>query len=119
MRSGAIWALVATGVLVTASAIAGAAFSFFSWALALNGFMGQERAVNASMVTFIVLASILTLACIVLSVLAAYRLAVKWNWHAAGAALLSTAIFSVVVVGLQILSVVISVIVASNMRTTR
>lgn len=111
--------MVLTGVLVTAAAIATAAFSFFMWALALNGFMGQDRAVNASMITFGVLASLLTLASISLSLYSVYYLSEKRGWNATGSAVLSTVLFSAVVGGLQLLSVLISVIVANQMRTTR
>jgi len=119
MRTGAVWALISTGILVAVSAAATGAFSFFMWALALNGFMGQERAVNTSMITFIVLAGVLSLVCVAVSAYSTYYLSVKRMWNAAGAAVLSIVAFAVVGGGLQLLSVFISVIVASAMRTTR
>ena len=119
MRTGAIWALISTGIVVTASAVATAAFCFFMWALALNGFMGQERAVNVSMITFIVLGGVSTLASIAFSVYSAYHLSVKRSWNAAGAAILSIVVPAILAGGLQLLSLFLSVAVASQMRTTR
>lgn len=119
MRKASIWAMVLTGVLVASTAVATGAFSFFMWALALNGFMGQDRAVNASMITFVVLAGLAALASIALSVFSVYHLSEKRGWNAAGSAVLSTLVFSAAAGGLQLLSVLISVIIASQMRTTR
>lgn len=81
--------------------------------------MGQERAVNASMVTFIVLAVVFSVLCLALSLLSVYYLSVKRAWNAALAAVLSVVVLSVAAGGLQLVSVVISVIVAEQMRTTR
>ena len=89
------------------------------WALALNGFMGQEQAVNVSLITFFLLGGILSLVCIAMSVYSAYYLSVKRMWNAAGAAVLAIVVFAAVAGGLQLLSVFISVAVASQMRTMR
>jgi hypothetical protein len=105
--------------MVTASAVATGALWLFMWALALNGFMGQERAVNVSMITFFVMTGIFSLASIALSVYSAYYLSVKRMWNAAGAAILSIVVFATAAGGLQLLSLFISVAVASQMRTTR
>lgn len=119
MSKGTIWALIITAVLMFAVAIICAAFSFFMWALSLNGYVGQESAVNTSLITFVVLASITSLACIALSLVLVYFLAAKKKWDAAGSAVLSTVLFAALTAGGQILSIIISVIVADQMRTTR
>ena len=119
MRSGSITALIITGLLVLVSLAALGVFSFFMWALALNGFMGQERAVNASMITFIALAVFTGVLSVVFSLFSVYYLSVKMLWNAAGSAILSFVVFAAVGGGLQLLSVFISVMVASAMRTTR
>lgn len=119
MRAGSVTALIVTGLIVIGSLVALGVFSFFMWALSLNGFMGQERAVNASMITFIALAAITGVVCVALSLFSVYYLSVKKMWNAAGAAVLSIVIFATVGGGLQLASVFVSVIVASQMRTTR
>jgi hypothetical protein len=119
MKKASVWVLISTGILVTAAAIATGLFSFFIWALALNGFMGQERAVNASMITFVVLAVLVALVSLSLGVLLTYYLSAKRGWNAVGSVLLSTLVFAAVCGGLQIGSVIVSAIVAEQMRTTR
>ncbi len=119
MRTGSIWALIVTALLITGLLVSTGAFSFFIWALALNGFMGQERAVNASMITFVGLAGLATLTCVVAGLYSLHYLSVKRSWKPAGGAMLSIIAFTIIGGGLQLLSVLVSVIVASQMRTTR
>lgn len=119
MRKGTLWALIVTALLVLAAGIGTGLFSFFMWALALNGFMGQERAVNASMITFGVLAVAASLICLGLSLILVYFLSAKKKWNAAGSATLSILLFTVITGGLQLLSVIISAVVADQMRTNR
>lgn len=119
MRKGALWALIVTGLLMLIFAIGTGAFALFSWALAMNGFIGQERAVNASIITFAVLGILATLVCIALSLFSVYYFSVKRAWNAAISALLSVLVFSIVSGGLQFVSVMISAVVAQQMRKGR
>ena len=119
MRRGVIWSLVITGILLAAVAVACGALSFFMWALALNGFMGQERAVNASLVTFVVLLVVFALLCIGLGLFSVRFLAHKRDWNAAGASALSTFVFTVAIAALDLITIFVSVAVASMLRTTR
>jgi hypothetical protein len=107
------------GLLVLATTVATAFFGFMMWALALNGFMGQERAVNASMVAYIVLAVTSAIVTVSLSVATVYFLAGRRGWNAAGSAVLSVVVFAITSGVLHTLCVVISALVASALRTTR
>lgn len=119
MKGKVLAAVLVTALVLIICAAATGLFSFMAWALALNGFMGQERAVNASMITFIVLAILFSVVCIGLGIFIVYFLAGKREWNAIGSAILSIVIFATATGGLQLLSVIISTIVASEMRTTR
>ena len=119
MRTGVIWSLVVTGVLLAAAAAGLGALSFFIWALALNGFMGQERAVNASLVTFVVLLIVFTLLSLAIGLLTVHFLAARRSWNAAASSLLSTIVATVVIAVLDLMAILISVLVASQLRTTR
>ena len=119
MRSGSIAALVVTGILMAAVTLATGFFAFMMWALALNGFMGQEDAINASMTTFIVLAVVTGAVSIFLSLCTVYYLSVRRNWNAAVSALLSIVVFALASGILHTLCVIVSAIVAEQLRTNR
>jgi hypothetical protein len=119
MRSGTIAAISVTGVIVLLVGIASGVVGWMMWALALNGFMGQPRAVETSMMVYIVLAVISALICVALSALAVYFLSGKWNWHAAGSAALSIVVFAVTTGVLHTICVVVSAVVADQLRTNR
>jgi len=89
------------------------------WALALNGFMGQQRAVETSQIVYIVLAAVSVILCAALSILTVYLLSGKRNWNAAGSAVLSIVVFGVTTGVLHTICVVISAIVAGQMRTNK
>lgn len=119
MTTGSKISMAVTGLLVLAVTVGTGFFGFMMWALALNGFMGQERAVNASMISFIVLAVISGIVSVVLSVVAVYFLAERRGWNAAGSAALSVVVFAITSGVLHILSVIVSALVASALHTTR
>lgn len=85
----------------------------------MNGFMGQDRAVNASIITLVVLGLLAAVCCLALSLYSVYYLSVKRVWNAALAAALSIIVFAAITGGLQFLSVIVSAVVAEQMRTTR
>lgn len=119
MRTGTIAAIGVTGILILLVGIASGFAGWFMWALALNGFMGQERAVETSQMVYFALAIVSVIVCIILSALAVYLLSGRWNWNAAGAAALSIAAFAATTGVLHVVCVVTSAIVADQMRTNR
>ena len=119
MRQGTIIAIIVTGISISLVAAATGIFGWMMWALALNGFMGQQRAVDISMAVYIVLAVIAALLCVFLSVLTVYLLSGRWNWNAAGSAVLSIVVFSITTGVLHTACVIVSAIVADQMRTNR
>ncbi len=102
-------------VAATASGLAG----WMMWALSLNGFMGQQRAVETSMIVYIALAAVSAVVCLALGILAVYLLSHKRSWNAAGSAALSIVVFVATTGVLHTLAVVISAVVAEQMRTNR
>jgi hypothetical protein len=119
MKTGTIVAMAITAIVVLGVSVAAGIAGWMMWALALNGFMGQQRAVETSMVVYLVLAVISGLISTVLSLLTFYFLAGRREWNAALSALLSIPIFAVTTGVLHTVSVVISAIVAEQLRTTR
>src|SRR5687767_15065080 len=119
MKTGTIVAMAITAIVVLVVSVATGIAGWMMWALALNGFMGQQRAVETSMAVYIVLAVISGLISTILSLLAVYFLAGRREWNAALSALLSIVIFSATTGVLHTVSVVLSAIVAEQLRTTR
>lgn len=119
MKGKVLAAVLITGGILLLLSLATGAFAFMSWALALNGFMGQDRAVNASLITLIILGVVFSLACIGLGMAAVYYLSGKREWNAAVSSIAAIVVFSVACGGLQFLSVIISAVVATEMKTTK
>ena len=94
-------------------------FGFFGLLLALNGFMGQERAVNTSIITYIVLAVVSILLVTLFSALTARFLQNRFEWRALIAVIVSSISFAVVGVVMHFVVIIIAAIVADQMRTTR
>jgi len=118
MTRANIIAVAVTIFAVLAVSVATAIVGFMVWALALNGFMGREFVVNASMFTYLGLAVMMGLLSVGLAGLATHRLAVRRGWNSAGASALSIAIFSVFVCAAYLVCVIISAIVASVLWKT-
>lgn len=119
MTTGAKIAIGVTALLVLAVGVVSTAFSWFMWALALNGYMGQQRAIEVSLVVFFILAALTVLISTGLSGFAVYWLAGKKAWNAAGAAVLSAIVFMIVTGVGHFLCILVSVLVADQLRTTR
>jgi len=101
MTKGAIASTI-TGILIfVALCILGVLF-LFSLLLALNGYMGQERAVNGAFLTYIILAIVTGLILTGLGAWLAYYLTEGRKWHAVGSAAL--AVFSMSAAGLDCIS---------------
>jgi hypothetical protein len=117
MKTGTIVAMVTTAIVVLGVSVAAGIAGWMMWALALKG---QQRAVETSMVVYLVLAVVISgIISTVLSLLTVYFLAGRREWNAALSALLSIPIFAVTTGVLHTVSVVISAIVAEQLRTTR
>jgi hypothetical protein len=112
-------AMAVAGIVMLLVGVTSGFFGWMMWALALNGFMGQQRAVDTSMTIYFVLAILSVLIVIVLSVLSVYFLAGRRAWNAALAAALSITVFSVAVGALHVGAVVVSAVVANQLRTNR
>lgn len=119
MTGGSKAAIAITVIVTTLCGIASLASGWFMWALALNGFMGQTRAVEISMVVYFVLAIGTVIAAALLSGLAVYWLAGKRGWNAIGSAVLCGAIFIVGTSAVHFGCVLVSVLVADSLRTNR
>ena len=111
---------IAAAILVTALiGVATGCFGFMGWALALNGFMGQERAVNTSMSVFVVSAVAVVAMASILSGVLVYFTAHRRNWNAGGSAVVAITIFGILSGVLHIACVIVAAVVADAMRTTR
>ncbi len=119
MTRGVKAAIASTVVITAVCGIASAAFGWFMWALALNGFMGQQRAAEISMAVYIVMAVGAVIVGALLSGLIVYWLAGKRSWNAVGSAVLSCAIFIVGTSAVHFGCVLVSVLVADGLRTNR
>lgn len=86
------------------------------WALALNGFMGQQRAVDTSMMVFFVLGVAAVLVLTGLAVFSVHLLSGKRGWHPVGSAALSTVLFSIAIGVLHFIAVIFSALVAEQLR---
>lgn len=119
MSKGTIAAVIITALVTLIVGVVSGFFGWMMWALALNGFMGQQRAVETSMIVYIVLAVISAIVCVGFSALAVHFLSGRWSWNAALSAVLSIVVFAVATGVLHTVCVVISAVVASQMRTNR
>jgi uncharacterized protein YybS (DUF2232 family) len=118
MTKGGIASIV-TGVVTSIILCASGVVFFASLIILLNGFMGQERAVNASLITYIVLAVLSLLISAGGGSWLSFYLAERRKWHAAGSAILSIVLACAIGTGAHIVSVIVAGIVADQMRTRR
>jgi hypothetical protein len=116
MTKGAIGSIV-TGILTLAVMVVSAAAFLMSLILALNGFMGQDTAVNGSFATFIILGLLSFLVAVGGGCWLTYYLTEGRRWHVVGSTILSIFLAGAVGVGLHLASVIIAVIVAEALRT--
>lgn len=112
-------AMIGSGVVTFVLTCISAVVFFIMLMLGLNGYMGQQRAVNASFGAYIFLAAVMVLLATALSVVLTGFLQRRFNWHAVLAALLSSVVFSLVAGMFHFVFVVIAAIVADGMRTGR
>jgi hypothetical protein len=118
MTKGAIASTI-TGTLIFAGLCVSGVLFLFSLVLALNGYMGQERAVNASFITYIILAVVTGLIVTGLGAWLAYYLTERRKWHGVGSAALAMVLAIGVGAGLHLASVVVAAVVADQMRTNK
>jgi hypothetical protein len=120
MKAGIVVASLAslTVVLIISAATALLGFFCITWGLAFTGFMmGQADAVNAAMMTFGILALIVTLVAMSLSGISVYVLVAKRQWPVAGAAAISICVAGAASVAGQALALLVSFIVAGQLKT--
>ena len=111
--------MIGSAVITLGITILSSIFSFFGLLVALNGFMGQERAVNTALITFIVLAVAVILLVTIFSALTAGFLQNRFEWKAVVAVIASSFGFIVIGVVMHFVVIIIAAIVADQMRTTR
>lgn len=109
--------MIASGLITLMLAAASAVIFFLMLGLGLNGYMGQQRAVNASFGTYIVLAGLIVLAATALSVFVTGFLQRRFNWNPILAVLLSSVSFSALAGVLHFVCVIVAAIVADSLRT--
>ena len=119
MTGGARVAMWLTAFVTAIVGIASLALGWFLWAVALNGFMGQQRAAATSMTVYLVLAAGAVIIATFLSALLVYWLAGKRGWNAVGSAVLSSVLFIAATVAIHFVSVIVSALVADMFRTNR
>src|SRR5688500_11545940 len=87
--------MIGSGVITFVLGCISAVVFFLMLGLGLNGYMGQQRAVNASFGTYIVLAVLIILITTALSVFATRFLQRRFSWHGLLAVLVSSVAFSI------------------------
>lgn len=111
--------MIGSGVMTFALTCGSGVVFFFMLMLGLNGFMGQQRAVNASFGTYLVLAGLTVAGATLLSVLLTGLLKRRFSWNAVLAVLLPAISLSALASLLHFGCIVIAAIVADEMRTGR
>lgn len=111
--------MIVSGVITLLAAIASAVAGFLALMLALNGYMGQERAVNSSIATYGVLAILVIGSVTVMSGFTAHFLQRRFSWGVALSVIISGLGFAVIGVVMHVVIIIIAAIVADMMRTTR
>jgi uncharacterized membrane protein len=111
--------MIGSAVITLGITILSGIFGFFGLLLALNGFMGQERAVNTALVTYIILAVVIILLVTIFSALTAGFLQTRFEWRSAFAVIASSFGFAIIGVVMHFVVIIIAAIVADQMRTTR
>ncbi|HMO81218.1 MAG TPA: hypothetical protein PKD24_10540 [Pyrinomonadaceae bacterium] len=117
-RPGVIAGVLFTLVVVAAGGMATWLGGFFALAVALNSFVGQTRAVNASMYTYMISAAVSGAFAALLGALTIIFLAGRRKWNAAGVTTVSS-IFFMIGAGISHgICLVAAIVVANSMRTT-
>lgn len=111
--------MIGSGALTSVVTVVSAVVCFFGLLLALNGFMGQERAVNTSIATYVILAIVVIVAVAVMSAFTTRLLQRKFNLGAIVSVITSALGFAAIGAVMHVVSVIIAAIVADMMRTTR
>jgi hypothetical protein len=119
MSRRSLGVMVGSAAITFGVALVSGIVCFFGLLLALNGFMGQERAVNASIITYIVLAILVVLTVTVMSTLTANFLQRRLDWTATVAVITSALGLAAIGVVMHIVCILIAAIVADQMRTGR
>lgn len=118
MTKGTIASIV-TGIVTLAALLVSGALFFMSLLVLLNGFMGQDRAVNGAFITYIGL-TVLTL---VIGVggggWLTWYLTERRKWHPAGSSILSIVLGCGLGIGVHIVAVIAAAIVADQLRIKR
>jgi hypothetical protein len=111
--------MIATGVATFIAGCVSAAVFLFMLMLALNGFMGQQRAVNAAFTTYVLVAAGAVILTTFTSVLAARFMRMRFGWHTVLVVILCSATFSFAAAATHFGGVIAAAVVAEQMRTTR
>ena len=111
--------MIGSGVITFALTCGSAIVFFFMLMLGLNGFMGQQRAVNASFGTYVVLAGLIVAVATAFSVITTRLLKRRSSWNAVVAVLLPALSVSLIAGLLHFGCIIIAAIVADQMRTVR
>lgn len=118
MTKGTIAAIVTGLVTLTALLVSGALF-FMSLLVLLNGFMGQERAVNGAFITFIGLALLTLVIGVGGGGWLTWFLTERKKWHPAGSSILSILLSCAIGIGVHLVGVILAAIVADQLRVKR
>ncbi len=117
MRAGAWIGIICTIVLLATVSFGTGLTGFFMQAVALNGYIGQSDAVNASMVTYGILALLAGAFVTIGGAFSVYFLAHLRKWNAGLVSVLSVIVFSILSAIAHLVCLVIAIVVAEAMRT--
>jgi hypothetical protein len=118
MTKGTIAAIV-TGIMTLAALLVSGALFFMSLLVLLNGFMGQERAVNGAFITYILLVVITLVVGIGGGGWLTYYLTERRKWHAAGSAIVSIILMCSIGISVHLGAVIAAAIVADQLRVKK
>lgn len=118
MKSGTIASIV-TGLVTVVTLGVSAVLFFMSLLILLNGFMGQDRAVNGAFITFIALVVLTLVIGVGGGSWLSYFLTERKQWHAVGSVILSIFLACAIGIGVHVVAVFASAVVADQLRTNR
>lgn len=117
MRAGVWIGIICTIVLLATVSFGTGLTGFFMQAVALNGYIGQSRAVNASMITYGILALLAGIFVTIGGAFSIYFLAHSRKWNAGVVSFICVIVFSILAAIAHLLCLVIAIVVAEAMRT--
>jgi uncharacterized BrkB/YihY/UPF0761 family membrane protein len=116
--SAGVWiGIICTIVLLTTVSVGTGLTGLFMQLVTLNGYMGQDTAVNASLITYGVSALLTGIFVTIGGAFSVYFFSHSRKWNAGLASFLSIIVFSIFAAVAHLVCLVIAIIVAEGLRT--